>query len=563
MNYLLSFIPGFRSNRKWKKIIAIIYYAFSALMMIADIFIGLTAIILPFFIFDCIDLINHKKKAIPLRFAAARFVTAFLVLSLALNMVSLTSGKSDTVPDNGAIGQIGEKVGADENDVRLTLDPKPINLDNENDQTDGTQVKDSDNQNKETDDNKSDTGSKPDEQGAADNNNDTGNQDTGSKNTNASGKVVVHFIDVGQGDSILVQAPSFNMLIDGGNRGDITVNYLKRLGINELDLVIGTHPHADHIGGLVNVLEKIKVKEVIDPAVVQTTKTFEDYLTLIDEKNIKFTEAKPGIKRDLGNGARLEILGPASTSYSNLNNVSVISRLVFGNVSFLFVGDAETDVLNKLAKSNIESDVLKVSHHGSHNGMSQTFIKAVNPEAAVISVGKDNNYGHPDDEALDILAANDVDIYRTDLHGTVVIQSNGQTIDVNVKQPYKHTSTKVPEATEKPAGQNKDKSEPTPAPTKKPESTVKPTAQPTPKPTPKPTVKPAAQPTPKPTAKPTQNPVESKDKGKFVGSIGSDKYHNPGCRHAQKILPENQIWFDSADEAQKAGYLACGVCNPK
>jgi len=144
---------------------------------------------------------------------------------------------------------------------------------------------------------------------------------------------------------------------------------------------------------------------------------------------------------------------------------------------------------------------------------------------------------------LDILSANGVDIYRTDLHGTIVMESDGQVIDVNVKQPYQHNPPKVPGLTIKPANQPKDKSEPTTAPTIKPE----------------PTEKPASASTPQPTVK----PAESQEKGKYVGSTESDKYHLPSCRYAKKILSDNEIWFDAVDEAQSAGYAACGVCNPK
>jgi len=131
-----------------------------------------------------------------------------------------------------------------------------------------------------------------------------------------TGQLKAHFINVGQGDSILIQTPTQNILIDAGDRGTTVVNYLKAQGISSLDLVIGTHPHADHIGGLINVLDTIPVKEVIDPGVVHTTKTFEDYLTLIDQKDIKFTEGRAGMVRDIGGGAKMEILHPVSLFFA-------------------------------------------------------------------------------------------------------------------------------------------------------------------------------------------------------------------------------------------------------
>ncbi len=262
-----------------------------------------------------------------------------------------------------------------------------------------------------------------------------------------SGTLKVHFIDVGQGDAILVQTATQNILIDGGDRGTTVVNYLRSKNISSLDLVIGTHPHADHIGGLINVMESILVKEVIDPGVVHTTKTLEDYLTLIDQKNITFTEGRAGMSRDIGSGATLQILHPTSPSASHLNDASVVARVTFGQVSFMLTGDAEKAAEEQILKSGktIKSTILKVGHHGSRTSTTSSFLSAVNPKAAVIMAGANNRYGHPHQETLASLAAANVNIYRTDLHGTIVITTDGQTFDVNQKQPYQYTPQKVPE----------------------------------------------------------------------------------------------------------------------
>jgi competence protein ComEC len=247
----------------------------------------------------------------------------------------------------------------------------------------------------------------------------------------------VHFIDVGQGDAIFIQTPVKNILIDGGDRGDTVVNYLKGLGINQLDLVVGTHPHADHIGGLINVLQSIPVKEVIDPSVVHTTKTFEDYLTIIDEKDIKFTEGRSGMQRDLGGGVTMEILHPSAPSSSHLNDASITAKITFGQISFMLTGDGEEASERQILKrsDNLKSTILKVGHHGSRTSTTVPFLKAVNPEAAIIMCGKDNRYGHPHEETLTNLSQAGVDIYRTDIHGTIVVSTNGQTLDINVKKP--------------------------------------------------------------------------------------------------------------------------------
>lgn len=247
-----------------------------------------------------------------------------------------------------------------------------------------------------------------------------------------SGRLEVHFIDVGQGDAILVKTPGKNILIDAGWRGDTVVNYLRSEGVESLDLVIGTHPHADHIGGLINVMEQISVREVFDPGVVHTTKTFEDYLTVIDQKNIIFTEGRTGLERDIGGGAVLEIIHPSSPSEDHLNNASIVARVAFGQISFLFTGDAEKEAEGEILNRgyNPESTILKVGHHGSSTSTTQAFLRAVNPEAAVIMCGEDNQYGHPHEETVDRLTAAGVDIYRTDLHGTIVISTDGQSYSV-------------------------------------------------------------------------------------------------------------------------------------
>lgn len=268
------------------------------------------------------------------------------------------------------------------------------------------------------------------------------------QNSPVNGTLAVHFIDAGQGDAILIQASSATVLIDGGERGDSVINYLKAGGIKQIDLVIGTHPHSDHIGGLINVLQKLTVKEVLDPGIVHTSKTFEDYLTLIDEKEIRFTEGRAGMTRDLGDGVTMEILHPASPAPSNLNDASIVTKITFGQISFLLAGDAEESSEEEIlqGKGSLKSTVLKVGHHGSRTGTTAAFLQAADPEIAVIMCGKDNAYGHPHEETLTRLAQAGVDIYRTDMHGTIIITTDGQDYDINVKQPYRHMppDAKVP-----------------------------------------------------------------------------------------------------------------------
>lgn len=269
----------------------------------------------------------------------------------------------------------------------------------------------------------------------------------------------VHFIDVNQGDCIFIQSGTgTTVLIDAGTRtaGEKVVSYLKKAGISSIDIVIGTHPHEDHIGGLISVFQNFEVGEVIDPGVVHTTKTYEDYLNLIDQHNIKFTEGRAGMIRDLGGGASMQVIHPDIPSSRNLNNASVVTRLTYGEISFLFTGDAEKEAEAEILSRGytIKSDILKVGHHGSITSTNQGFLNNVNPDIAVIMVGEGNKYGHPSDEVLARLTTAGVKIYRTDIHGDIVVFTNGKSYQVNV-QPWVYQPQPVPVTPEP---------EPTPAP---------------------------------------------------------------------------------------------------
>ncbi len=247
----------------------------------------------------------------------------------------------------------------------------------------------------------------------------------------------VHFIDVGQGDAVFLDAPGKDLLVDGGDRGYTVVNYLEGLGVDSLDLVIGTHPHADHIGGLINVMEEVPVGEIIDPGVLHTTETYEDYIDIIDSKNITYTEGRVGMEWDLGAGITMQVIHPRSPSEDHLNNASIVTRVTYGEVSFMLTGDAEQEAEQEILNRdyNLDSTILKVGHHGSSTSTTRAFLDAVSPELAVIMCGQDNPYGHPHDETLASLKQAGIDIYRTDLQGTIVITTDGETYEVN-KEPW-------------------------------------------------------------------------------------------------------------------------------
>jgi len=244
----------------------------------------------------------------------------------------------------------------------------------------------------------------------------------------------VHFLDVGQADSILIQTPDGEtILVDGGNNEDgaFVVNYLKKAGVKKLAAVVATHPHEDHIGGLDTVIKNFPVERVYLPDVSATTRTFEDFIAAVKESGAKRIRAKAGVKLNLPD-LKAEFLAPKSASYDDLNNYSAVLKITYGNISFLLTGDAEAESEKEmLAKGyNLKADVLKVGHHGSQSSTTSAFLKAVAPKYAVISVGKDNDYGHPAPQTLKRLQSAGVKIYRTDENGTILFITDGKSITI-------------------------------------------------------------------------------------------------------------------------------------
>ena len=236
----------------------------------------------------------------------------------------------------------------------------------------------------------------------------------------------IHFIDVGQGDAILVITPDKILLVDGGWRNSGVEQYLNDLGIDKIDYVIGTHPHADHIGGLIAIFNRFTVGEVLDPGVTHTTVTFHDYLTAIDANNIPFTVGRRGMERHLSENAYFEILHPANPG-SHLNNASIVARVTLGSISVLLTGDAERESEQEMLQypEKLPSHILKVGHHGSRTSSTMPFLEAIQPEISIIQCGQDNPYGHPHAQAMQNLHAVGTEIYRTDVHGHIVITTDG------------------------------------------------------------------------------------------------------------------------------------------
>lgn len=244
----------------------------------------------------------------------------------------------------------------------------------------------------------------------------------------------ISFLDVGQADCTLIQYGSSSMIIDaGGNATASTlVSRINSLGISEFDVAVGTHPHEDHIGGLDAVINSFDIDSLYLPQVTNNTKTYEDVLTAIQNKGLSVTAPVPGNTFNLGEDVQCTILAPNSSSYEYLNNYSIVIKMVYGDTSFLFTGDAESISLDEmLAKEyDLDSDVLKVSHHGAASATSAGFLEAVSPEYGVIFVGEDNVYEYPDQDTLDKLEDAGVKVFRTDLDGTIEFISDGKDLKI-------------------------------------------------------------------------------------------------------------------------------------
>lgn len=241
--------------------------------------------------------------------------------------------------------------------------------------------------------------------------------------------LLIDFIDVGQADSILIRNQDKVMLIDAGTNeaGKTVVNYLENLGITKIDYLIGTHPHEDHIGGLDDVINNFDIGQIYMPKIETTTKTFEDVLDAIENKNLTITAPNKGDKIELGQAVG-EFMTEPILDKDNLNVSSLVLRLEFGNTSYLFMGDAEEE--NEETISWTKTDVLKVGHHGSSTSSSESFLEQVQPKYAIIMAGKNNSYGLPTQETIDKLNNIGCEIYRTDEDGTIRMTSDGNTIEI-------------------------------------------------------------------------------------------------------------------------------------
>lgn len=259
-------------------------------------------------------------------------------------------------------------------------------------------------------------------------------EESGLRNTQqaSADKMYVSFIDVGQGNCTLLRCGGKAILVDSGEVGaaQTVINYIKNLGIDELNCVLVTHPHTDHMGAMTKILYEFKIDDLIMPEIpeeiIPTNKTYEKFLTAVSDNAGNVIAAKPGETYSYGE-MKLEIFAPLR-DYDNLNDMSAVSRISYGDTSVMFTGDATTTVEKDLLKKNINysATVLNVGHHGSKTSSSEAWLRAVNPKYAVICCGVNNDYGHPHSLITKRLEEFGIEYFETDLLGTIVFESDSK-----------------------------------------------------------------------------------------------------------------------------------------
>lgn len=262
--------------------------------------------------------------------------------------------------------------------------------------------------------------------------------------SNTEGSFEIHYIDVGQADCTLVLCNGQTMLIDGGNVEDsnLVAAYLKKINIEYLNYIICSHAHEDHVGGLSGALSVTKAGYVYAPVTELNTKAYKNFKEKVKKQNLQIINPTHGSEILLGSSL-VQFLGPISENTDNINNTSIVLKITYGNTSFLFMGDAEYEEEQDIIKAgyNLNATVLKTGHHGSNSSTSYRFLRDVMPQYAIISVGKENIYGHPDEEVLSRFNDSGTTIYRTDFHGDIIVTSNGYNINVMPEHNKKNVST--------------------------------------------------------------------------------------------------------------------------
>lgn len=279
------------------------------------------------------------------------------------------------------------------------------------------------------------------------------------RETTIIGDLIAHFIDVGQGDATLLIGPDFTILVDAGRHDrDDVVPYLKKVGVKSIDLLVGTHPHADHIGQLDKVLQNFKVSEVWMSGDAHTSKTFERALDAILDSGAEYYEPRAGEQFQIGS-LQIDVINPKQLT-GDLNNGSIGMRVLYGNVAILLTGDIEKEIEAQMIRDKrpLEAQIFQLGHHGSSTSNTQEFLNAVKPEVAIYSAGAGNSYGHPHKEVVDRVKGMGIKLYGTDIYGTIIINTDGKTYSIKTEK----STQSQPKEVVKPAEPSKSAETPKP-----------------------------------------------------------------------------------------------------
>ena len=338
----------------------------------------------------------------------------------------------------------------------------------------------------------------------------------GSATASTVDLLTVHFLDVGQADAAILQCGDVSVMIDGGNSADSSLIYAylrQTLGLEHIDVMIATHPHEDHVGGLSGAFEACSVGSVYSSVTSYDSKAFDSFRRYTARQNIPITVPSPGDRMGLSD-LTLEFLSPVRT-YENTNDNSLVVRILHGQNAFLFAGDAQWDAEHDMidAGYDLRADVLKVGHHGSDTSSSYVFLREVMPSYAVISVGAGNAYGHPTETVFSRLRDAGATLYRTDLQGTVTCISDGETLSFTTQRRCDASALWLAADTLT-----------------------------------------SVQPGDMPAAAPQSVP--------YIGNLNTGKFHYANCASVDDMKDSNRVPFDSRESAISQGYVPCKRCNP-
>lgn len=327
----------------------------------------------------------------------------------------------------------------------------------------------------------------------------------------------IHYINVGQADAALVECDGHYMLIDGGNKADSNVIYsvLKIAEVPKLDIVVGTHAHEDHIGGLPGAFNYCNADLTLCPVTGYDSEAFKDFAKYAEQNGGGITVPNIGDTYALGS-ATIKILGV--NGGSDTNDTSIILRIDYGQTSFLFTGDAEREAEQAALSAGVDlsATVLKVGHHGSDTSTTYPFLREIMPQYAVISVGEDNTYGHPTEDTLSRLRDADARVFRTDMQGDIFCKSDGKTVTMTVSRNENADVLSGPMATE-----------------------------------------------PESTEYPTEAPTEAAAGTDYIGNMNTKKFHYAYCSSVKKMKESNKYYYTGArEEMISKGYEPCGNCHP-